>query len=179
MISINNSTLKTKTGTLIKNDFSYSIDKGITFLPFNSLTNEAIIDLLSSSNINYLLVSNIIPPKFKYEYSISSEDTINECTLNLTNIYNNDSFTLVTLAKIIDNDYNELFAYDVLSNFTEYYYYPTPIGLQITFIIICCLFIIAIFILLIIFKHFDQLKCPFGNKKDDTVLLEENTILIP
>lgn len=162
--------------TPVKNRKTMKIANGVYY--FNVYFKRT-LDLLSSSNINYLLVSNIIPPKFKYEYSISSEDTINECTLNLTNIYNNDSFTLVTLAKIIDNDYNELFAYDVLSNFTEYYYYPTPIGLQITFIIICCLFIIAIFILLIIFKHFDQLKCPFGNKKDDTVLLEENTILIP
>ena len=140
------------------------------------------IDLLSPStpsNINYLLLSNIIPPKFKYEYSISSENSINEYSLNLTNIYNNDSFTLVTLAKLIDNDENEIFAYDVLSNVTNYYYYQTPNAIKITFIIICFLFIVAIFILLMIFKHFDQLKCPLGNKKDDTVLLEENTILIP
>ena len=59
MISINNSTLKTKTGTLIKNDFSYSIDKGITFLPFNSLTNEAIINLLSSSNLDNISIDGI------------------------------------------------------------------------------------------------------------------------
>lgn len=59
MISINNSTLKTKTGTLIKNDFSYSIDKGITFLPFNSLTNEAIIDLLSSSSLDNISIDGI------------------------------------------------------------------------------------------------------------------------
>ena len=45
MISINNSTLKTKTGTLIKNDFSYSIDKGITFLPFRKPPSSSVYEV--------------------------------------------------------------------------------------------------------------------------------------